>query len=59
MAEWTITAVDPDYDYARGTVAVVHGTKVEALVRGCEAIADGWPEVEVEGPLGLRIAMVP
>jgi len=29
MGEWTITAVDPDV-MAEGTVAVVHGTRVEA-----------------------------
>jgi len=58
MGEWTITAVDPD-DMTEGTVATVHGTRVEALVRGCEAILDGWIAVAVNGPLGTQYLLVP
>jgi hypothetical protein len=49
---FTITATDPDADPEvageRGTVATVHGTRGEALARGCMAILDGWTDVQVE-----------
>jgi hypothetical protein len=53
MSTYTIRAVDPDEDFAEGTVAVMHGvSRGEALLRGCEAIVDGFIGVRVEGPMG-------
>lgn len=50
MDTFTISAVDPDnLEWERGTVATVHGTRGEALARGCEAVLDGWIDVRVEG----------
>jgi hypothetical protein len=53
MSTFTITATDPDAEPEvageRGTVATMHGvTRGEALARGCEAILDGWTDVQVE-----------
>jgi hypothetical protein len=53
MSTYTIRAVDPDEDFAEGTVTVMHGvSRGEALARGCEAILDGYIDVRVEGPMG-------
>jgi hypothetical protein len=52
---WKITGVDPDAltdpepSAERGVIATRHGERGEALARGCEAIADGWIDVQVEG----------
>jgi len=52
MDTWTIVGVDPDHieESASGVViATVHDTRGVALARGCEAVADGWTHVEVQG----------
>jgi hypothetical protein len=59
MGTFTIRAVDPDENFAQGTVAVMHGvTRGEALARGCEAIADGFIDVRVEGPMGQTWTLI-
>jgi hypothetical protein len=59
MSTYTIRAVDPDEDFAEGTVAVMHGvSRGEALARGCEAILDGYVDVRVEGPMGQTTRLI-
>lgn len=57
MGSFTIRAVDPE-EFTEGTVATVHGTRGEALARGCEAILDGWIDVRVEGPMGQTWTLI-
>ena len=49
MSIWQIVGVDPDNieDTADGAVIAGREDRVSALVRGCEAVADGWVNVEV------------
>lgn len=59
MGEWTVTAVDPDApEDGRGTVATLTGSKADAMLWGCEALADGWADVYVDGPFGARVAIL-
>lgn len=52
MNTFTITGVDPDdVETERQRLATVHGTRGEALTRGCEALVEGWVEVVVESPV--------
>lgn len=53
MDTWKITAIDPaelaDGSAERGTIQTYEGERGAALAHGCEAIAHGWLDVQVEG----------
>jgi hypothetical protein len=61
MNTWKIVGVDPDNieETCDGAlIATVDDTRGVALARGCEAILDGWIDVVVTGPLGMRYPLV-